>query len=57
MFIGGLRLDIVKGMIIRDNLPKTFLKAFGQALRFEAMRQYMVRDKELLEESTPLAQV
>lgn len=57
VFIGGLRPNITKDMMIEDNPPETFSKAFGQALRSKAMRQNMIRDKGLIKELVSLALV
>lgn len=38
VFIGGLRPNIAKDVMMGDNPFKTFLEAFGRALRFEAIR-------------------
>lgn len=53
----GLRPNIAKDVIMRDNLPKTFSEAFGWALRFETKKQKIAKDKELPVEPTPSAVV
>lgn len=51
MFIRGLRPNITRDVIIRDNPHRTFLEAFDLALRSKAI----AKNRELSEEPTPLA--
>lgn len=55
VFIGELRPDIAKNMMIRDNPSKTFLEVLNQTLRSETMRQRKAKDLELLVELALLA--
>lgn len=47
VFMGKLRLDIAKDVIMEDNSPKTFSKALDQVLISKTIRQWMTRDKKL----------
>lgn len=38
VFIGRIRSNIAKDMIMRDNHPRIFSEAFDQAFRFKAIR-------------------
>lgn len=38
VFLGGLRLDIAKDVMIRYNPPRSLSKALGKALRSETVR-------------------
>lgn len=53
----GMRSNIAKNVMMRDNLPKTFSEALDQVLRSKTIRQCMAKDKKLSKEPTPPALV
>lgn len=45
VFMGELRPNIAKDVMMRDNPPKSLSDAFGQTLRSKTMRQHVARDR------------
>lgn len=41
VFLGGLRSNIAKDVMMRDNPSRSLLEAFGRTVRLEAMRHRM----------------